>query len=72
MGAHPDVFLSPIGPLNAANMSLELWRQSAAGQQDSQNLDLDGDRGSAHPCWAARGSVLTDPVDVLILAFDDQ
>jgi hypothetical protein len=70
-GDHPDVSLSG-NQLNPAAVSLSLWRQIAAGQHDSQNLDLDADRGSAHPCWVARGSIRDNPVDVLILGFDEQ
>jgi hypothetical protein len=70
-GARPDAFL--LGDeLNAASVALSLWRQVAADEHDSLNRDLDGDRGSAHPCWAANGSVHTDPADVLVLGYDEQ
>jgi hypothetical protein len=71
-GVHPDEFLRQGSQLRAADVTLRLWRQIAAGEQDSQNLDLDADRGFEHPCWAARNSVQQDPVDVVILPFGEQ
>ncbi|WP_433303963.1 hypothetical protein ACQP2F_13515 [Actinoplanes sp. CA-030573] len=70
-GSTPDVFLSMNTDLSAPRLSLNLWRQIARGEQDSQNHDLDADRGAAAPCWAAAGSVQDDPVGVVILGYDD-
>jgi hypothetical protein len=70
-GALPDVPLSK-NELNASAFSLSLWRQIVAGQHDSQNRDLDADRGYGHLCWATRGSIRADPVDVKILGYDEQ
>jgi hypothetical protein len=70
-GSMPDVYLGQAGG-NAMQISLELWRQVAAGEHDTENRDLDADRGFDHPCWAARGSVSADPVDVVVLAYDEQ
>jgi hypothetical protein len=70
-GSAPDVYLGQAGG-NASHISLSLWRQIAAGEFDTENRDLDADRGFGHLCWAARGSVLADPVDVVILAYDEQ
>lgn len=53
-------------------VSLALWRQIAAGEQDSENRDLDADRRMAHSCWAAKGSVHDDPIDVVTLQYKDQ
>jgi hypothetical protein len=71
-GAAPEVFLDPGAPLQAATVTLGLWGQIAAGEADSQNLDLDADRGFGHPCWAARNSVHDDPIDVIVLGYDEQ
>jgi hypothetical protein len=71
VGSHPDASLAG-SQLNASAVSLSLWEQIAAGQQDSENRDLDADRGAGHPCWAARGSINDDPVDVLVLGFEEQ
>lgn len=71
-GARPDAPFLPGGHATASGLSMRLWRQVAAGDQDSGNLDLDGDRGSAHACWSAGGSVHDDPVDVLTLPYDEQ
>jgi len=71
-GASPAVFLDPGAQLQAATVTLGLWRQIAAGERDSQNRDLDADRGFAHPCWAARNSVHDDPIDVVVLGYDEQ
>jgi hypothetical protein len=71
VGAAPDVSLSS-NALNGSAVALSLWRQIAATEQDSQNRDLDADRGFLHPCWAAKRSVGDDPIDVLVLAFDAQ
>lgn len=66
-GAHPDAYL------NAANMPmLELWRQIASNEFDSQNRDLDADRGFGHLCWAAGGPIHNDPVNVVILGYNEQ
>lgn len=70
-GAHPDAMLQQ-GKLRAADVAFRLWRQVAAKQMDSQNLDLDADRGFGHACWAAKNSVLKDPVDVAILGYKEQ
>jgi hypothetical protein len=68
----PTVVFDPIGPLHAATVSLGQWVQVVRGQQDSQNLDLDADRGFGHPCWSARQSVHDDPVGVDVLGYDEQ
>jgi len=69
--AHPDVYLT--GELSNFNMpTLELWRQIAAGEFDSQNRDLDADRGFSHLCWAAGGSIHDDPIAVVILGYNEQ
>jgi hypothetical protein len=67
-GAKPDAFL----PLAAARFTLPLWEQIARGDTDTQNLDLDADRGFLHPCWATVKSINDDPVDVKLLAYGDQ
>lgn len=69
-GALPDAFL--IQSPTVAEVALALWRQMAKGDQDSTNYDLDGDRGSLHPCWATGGSIDDDPVDVVVLGYGDQ
>jgi len=71
-GVQPDEFLRRDGSLCAADETLQLWRQIAFGVFDSLNLDLDADRGSRHPCWAATNSVHQDPVDVAILPYPEQ
>ena len=69
-GATPDCFAGSGD--TAVQIALSLWRQIASHEQDSTNLDLDADRGFGHPCWATRGSIDADPVDVEILAYTDQ
>ncbi|GAB4079971.1 hypothetical protein GCU67_00720 [Modestobacter muralis] len=70
-GAGPAVFLDPTSRLHAATVSFGLWIQVVRGEQDSQNLDLDADRGWGHACWTAP-SVHDDPVDVTVLGYDEQ
>lgn len=72
IGAHPDVYLGQFHGPNATQVTLQLWQQSVAGLFDSQNLDLDADRGFMHPCWAAHGSVHNQPVDVVVLGYSEQ
>jgi hypothetical protein len=74
-GASPNAFAveayvqqSP----TAARFALPLWRQIARGEQDSTNYDLDADRGNNHPCWATGGSIDDNPVDVVVLGYEDQ
>ena len=68
VGAKPDAFL----PLAAARFTLPLWEQIARGETDTQNLDLDADRGFLHQCWATGTSINDNPLDVKILAYGDQ
>ncbi|MFC7738155.1 hypothetical protein ACFQX4_20505 [Roseomonas sp. GCM10028921] len=70
-GAHPDAILGQ-SRLRAADVGFRLWRQVAADQMDSENLDLDADRGFGHGCWTSRNSVMADPVDVVVLGYEDQ
>ena len=67
-GAKPDAFL----PFAVGRLSLPLWEQIVRGETDTQNLDLDADRGFFHPCWATGNSINDDPVAVNILAYADQ
>ncbi len=67
-GAKPDAFL----PVAVGRFSLPLWEQIVRGESDTQNLDLDADRGFLHVCWATGKSINDDPVDVKILAYADQ
>ena len=71
-GAGPEVIFSNGSELHAATISLTLWASAVAGTSGEENLDLDGDRGARHRCWAAEGSVHDDPVDVRILDYADQ
>jgi hypothetical protein len=67
-GAHaaPTVFLS-----QATTTALTVWAQSAGGQHDTANLDLDADRGFKHLCWRAGGSINDDPVIVDIMQYEE-
>ncbi|WP_331739049.1 hypothetical protein OG242_32555 (plasmid) [Streptomyces sp. NBC_00727] len=47
------------------------WEDVARGTPGDRNLDLDADRGTAHPCWSTSGSIDDDPVGVDILAYQD-
>jgi hypothetical protein len=67
-GARPDTFL----PLAVGRFCLPLWEQIVRGQSDTQNLDLDADRGFSHPCWATGNSIDDDPVAVDVLAYAAQ
>jgi len=73
-GMNPDVCVSsPSGDgFDAGEVSLSLWRQIAAREQDSQNRDLDADRGMGHVCWAAKGKVQDDPINVVTLQYREQ
>jgi hypothetical protein len=68
VGAKPDAFLT----LAAARFTLPVWEQIAFRVTDTVNYDLDADRGFLHACWAIKGSINDDPVDVNILAYTDQ
>lgn len=70
-GTSPQAALSEVFEGLAA-IGLALWRQIATNVQDSQNRDLDADRGRVHPCWNADGSINDDPVAVRILAYEEQ
>jgi hypothetical protein len=65
--ASPAAFLS-----HATQAALTLWAQNVGGQREPANLDLEADRGFGHPCWRARGSINDDPVDVEVLAYEEQ
>jgi hypothetical protein len=74
-GASPNAFAvethmqeSP----TAAHFAIPLWLQMATGDQDSTNFDLDADRGNNHPCWATGGSIDDNPVDVIVLGYEEQ
>ena len=71
-GAGPEVIFNPGSELHAATISLTLWTSSVTGDSGEDNLDLDGDRGAWHRCWAARGSVHDEPIDVRSLDYADQ
>lgn len=66
IGARPGVMIEPAGDL-----LVRLWTQIARGERDSENLDLDADRGLQHPCWATGGSIDDNPVTVDILGYAD-
>lgn len=72
IGSAPSVFVASGGGSSAADVTMALWQQIAAEAQDSQNRDLDADRGFGHACWAAGGSVHDDPIDVQTLLYDEQ
>ncbi len=71
-GTPPDAFMNgrQFGMESAASgISLEVWRQIAAGMKQAVNHDLDADRGFRHPCWQARGSITDNPIDVVVLSY---
>lgn len=55
----------------ASGISLEVWRQIAAGLAPGVNHDLDADRGFRHLCWKARGSIADDPIDVVVPGYSE-
>lgn len=59
---------------SAAVIGRGLLSQIFAGDRDSQNLDLDADRGYLHPCWdLAAGGSINDPVlAVDVLAYEEE
>ncbi|MFG3135993.1 hypothetical protein ACGFZA_07200 [Streptomyces sp. NPDC048211] len=67
VGAGPGRFL----PVSVSDC-VQRWEEIADGSPGVKNLDLDADRGVAHPCWSTVGSIDDDPVDVNILAYPDQ
>ncbi|WP_405401127.1 hypothetical protein [Streptomyces sp. NBC_01104] len=66
VGADPGIVLTATGP-----DCVRRWEDVALGTPGDRNLDLDADRGTAHPCWSTRGSIDDDPVGVDILAYQD-
>jgi hypothetical protein len=68
----PPVFVASGPGSSAADVTMSLWRQIAEDVRDSQNRDLDADRGFGHACWAAGGSVHDDPIAALTLQYDEQ
>jgi hypothetical protein len=67
VGAAPGTVLG-----QATSVTLGQWGQIARGERDSQNRDLDAERGFGHACWAARNSVHDDPIDVVVLDYNEQ
>jgi hypothetical protein len=53
--------------------ALRLWLQIVRGGLDTENLDLDADRGQGHRCWqVAPGTSINDnPLSVITLAYGD-
>ncbi|MFH9833327.1 hypothetical protein ACH4NC_18690 [Streptomyces sp. NPDC017201] len=68
-GADPSVFVEGAAPEQALNLLLQILR----GEQRSENLDADADRGYRHRCWTTDpyGSVHDDPVPVQVLAYHE-
>jgi hypothetical protein len=69
LGAVPRAFLDGAGSEwggTARSVAERLWYQIVQGARDSDNLDMDADRGAGHACWAtAPGtSVHDDPLTV--------
>ena len=73
-GSPPSAILTGLGgggQLSASSVSLPLWLQVASGTFDSQNLDLDADRGWRHPCWRTAGSIADQPVGVVVVGYEE-
>lgn len=73
-GATPLAILSGLGgggQLSAKSVSIPLWWRVVTGVDDSDNHDLDADRGWRHPCWRTGGSITDQPVDVVALGYAD-
>jgi hypothetical protein len=72
-GSSPEAFLTPgRGYPTPSGVALPLFEQIVRHEADSQNLDLDADRGFGHPCWATVGSVNADPIGVAVLPYGAQ
>ncbi|MBN9099972.1 MAG: hypothetical protein J0I49_17940 [Pseudonocardia sp.] len=71
-GSPPTITMIPEIGRGAPQVSLELFGQLAVGRADTDNLDLDADRGAGHPCWATDGSVHDDPIGVVVLGYGEQ
>ena len=71
IGATPSAFLNDNlgGGKSAARISRAVWIQTASGQLDANNYDLDADRGLFHPCWEAGGSINDNPINVKTLDY---
>ncbi|MGW6203578.1 hypothetical protein ACWF9B_08020 [Streptomyces sp. NPDC055089] len=67
VGADPGRFLAV-----SVSDCVQEWEDIADGSPGAVNLDLDADRGVAHPCWSTVGSIDDDPVGVDVLAYPDQ
>jgi hypothetical protein len=73
-GSAPSVILigqGGTGQRSASSISLPVWMQIAGGALDSDNLDLDADRGWRHTCWSAGGSITDQPIDVRSLDYSE-
>jgi hypothetical protein len=73
-GSAPSVILigqGGSGRQSASSVSLPVWFQIAEGTVDADNLDLDGDRGWRHACWATGGSITDQPLDVRFLDYSE-
>jgi hypothetical protein len=71
-GSTPDAFIVGTPGMQSATApaaSMALWDQMALDIRDSPNYDLDADRGLHHVCWAARGSIKANPIDVELLNY---
>lgn len=73
-GSSPAAIINGVpgaSPFSASMTAVRVWWQIVNGFQDSQNYDLDADRGSQHPCWNATGSITDNPIGVVNLAYQD-
>jgi hypothetical protein len=70
----PDVFVTNSYGAQvtvAADPGMTIWAQLAHGEFDATNHNLDSDRGFLHPCWNAGNSIHDDPLNVVILAYNE-
>jgi hypothetical protein len=73
-GSKPDVFVGRPGIAEistAGGLSLHLWEQTASGNLDGVNFDMDSDRGLDHACWNVSGSINDTPIGVITLDYTD-
>ncbi|MGD9622228.1 MAG: hypothetical protein AB7G47_19570 [Mycolicibacterium sp.] len=67
-----QVFSTPAEYItHATSFAMSLWTQVALGEHDSDNRDLDADRGFGYHCWATVGSINSNPIGIEILQYGE-
>lgn len=67
VGSQPDIFLP-----EAVRIAKSLWVEIAGSLPGSKNLDLDADRGLHHLAWKSGNSINDNPLNVVLLGYNEQ